>query len=367
MLSITVGPPSPEAAVETRTRLGQIDALRGIAAVAVAWFHFSCGSSAFTTMPMVRASGAYGWVGVEMFFVISGFIIPYSLASKSYAISRFPTFMARRLMRLEPPYFVSIALVIALAFASAQFTAFRGPAPNYTLEQIGLHVAYLISFFGEGWINPVYWSLAIEFQFYLLVGLLFPLIASTRTVSRILLAAVCIGGPVLSTNDRLLPHWLPIFFVGFLLFYSSQASRTDILALASFALAGVSVVWHFGIPVAIAVTISALLMRAPVKFPRWLIWIGGISYSIYLLHVPLGGRVINLATRLPEGAVRLPALALAMAFTVVASYLFYRAIELPAQHWSQRIGESRDRGQRRTMEGVESLGSVSRAGGNSAG
>jgi peptidoglycan/LPS O-acetylase OafA/YrhL len=67
-----------------------------------------------------------------------------------------------------------------------------------------------------------------------------------------------------------------------------------------------------------------------------LAWLGSISYSLYLVHVPIGGRVMNLAGRLPA-AWHGPALVLAVVASLLAAWVFNRLIEAPAQRWSGRF------------------------------
>ena len=80
-------------------RVEILDPLRGVAALSVAWYHFAYASSAVKT-PWLSASGKYGFLGVEAFFVISGFIIPYSMYMGGYRFAHFGKFLAKRLIRL---------------------------------------------------------------------------------------------------------------------------------------------------------------------------------------------------------------------------------------------------------------------------
>jgi peptidoglycan/LPS O-acetylase OafA/YrhL len=59
-------------------RIVTVDALRGVASLSVAWFHLTQPNPALAP-GIIKSSGAYGWLGVHIFFVISGFVIPYSL------------------------------------------------------------------------------------------------------------------------------------------------------------------------------------------------------------------------------------------------------------------------------------------------
>jgi peptidoglycan/LPS O-acetylase OafA/YrhL len=62
-------------------KLEIISLLRVLAALGVAWFHFTNGNVSFLDAGWLKNSGKYGWLGVEVFFVISGFVVPYSLFS----------------------------------------------------------------------------------------------------------------------------------------------------------------------------------------------------------------------------------------------------------------------------------------------
>ena len=87
--------------------------------------------------------------------------------------------MLKRLIRLEPPYLVSLLLVLAFGFIFDPNSPESVGGPfHFDLPNTLGHLLYLNGFFDQPWANPVYWSLAIEFQFYLMVGLIFPLVAS---------------------------------------------------------------------------------------------------------------------------------------------------------------------------------------------
>lgn len=106
-------------------RHSALDILRGVAALSVSWYHFTNGNSAFLPDGTLKTSGEYGWLGVEVFFVISGFIIPFTLARSGYRLADYGTFLVKRVVRLDPPYLVAIALIIALGYLSWPRPAFR--------------------------------------------------------------------------------------------------------------------------------------------------------------------------------------------------------------------------------------------------
>ena len=75
----------------------------------------------------LRATGAYGWLGVEVFFVISGFIIPYSMLHAGYEfLWHFGRHLVKRIIWLEPPYLASIAVVLVLWHVSTAPSEIHG-------------------------------------------------------------------------------------------------------------------------------------------------------------------------------------------------------------------------------------------------
>ena len=136
-------------------RIEVVEQLRGLAALSVTWFHLTNQYSDW-----VMSSGTYGWLGVEAFFVISGFVIPLSLAGDwwRFGARAVPGFFLRRLIRIEPPYLLSVLLVVLLNVSAAQFSAFQGQSQSISVEQILWHAAYLIPLTQYEWLQPVYWG-----------------------------------------------------------------------------------------------------------------------------------------------------------------------------------------------------------------
>ncbi len=92
---------------DSKQRIGVINALRAFAALAVAWGHFVAGQGKYLGL-----SGKFGYLGVDIFFVISGFVIPWSLYRSRYVLRDYPRFLLKRNVRLYPPYLASIAITI---------------------------------------------------------------------------------------------------------------------------------------------------------------------------------------------------------------------------------------------------------------
>ncbi|HEV2763661.1 MAG TPA: acyltransferase, partial [Pyrinomonadaceae bacterium] len=198
-------------------RIAPLDAMRGLAALGVLAFHF------LWTNPSVPAGalkslGYYGWLGVPVFFVISGLVIPHSLHRGGYRVSDYFIFVCKRLARLEPPYLASILVVVLVWCVYRLWPYVPHPSPFADPKGLVLHLGYLNAFFGRRWLNPVYWTLAIEFQYYVGVGLLYPLLAHTRRAARLAVMSLLASAVFLVPGDQFIFLHLPHFFVGTALF-----------------------------------------------------------------------------------------------------------------------------------------------------
>ena len=170
-------------------RIGVIEMLRALASISVALFHI-CGQLNSVGARLVTT---YGWLGVDVFFVISGFVIPLSLYGRRYGLRDFPSFLLRRLVRLEPPYLVSIVVILVLWHVSSIVPGFAGHAPDYTFPQVASHLFYVVPLTHYQWLSPVYWSLAYEFVFYITVGLTFSHLIERSVAATVVLAFAALG------------------------------------------------------------------------------------------------------------------------------------------------------------------------------
>jgi peptidoglycan/LPS O-acetylase OafA/YrhL len=320
------------------TRIEIIDALRGLAALSVCWYHFTQGVGEFLPEGPVKASGRYGFRGVAVFFVISGFVIPYTLFRQSYNIRDYGRFIAKRIVRLDPPYFVSLAMVLGVGFFLMRFTNYkRGILPYSSWQQIVFHIGYLNAVLHYEWLSPVYWSLAVEFQYYLALGLLFPLFSRWRTFLP-LFALFCAAARVLSFQALVFPY-LPWFLFGVVAFkfVANQFGLLPYIVLTATLL--INACFADGVLCAGVLCATSLLITF-VRFPigNILRFFGAISYSLYLTHAPIGATVINLSKHFdPTYYQKLFVLALALALTVFVSYLMYRFVEKPSLNLAAKI------------------------------
>jgi peptidoglycan/LPS O-acetylase OafA/YrhL len=313
-----------------KAELNEVFLLRGLASIMVCLFHLTLGNSdLLPSSDLLERSFSYGYLGVEIFFILSGYVICYSLP-KAFNYSDLGTFFLKRLSRIEPPFVISILLVLVLNYLSHQITELRTDIDIYNLL---FHLAYLNNFIDNSYVNVVYWTLGIEFQFYILIGLLFPIIASSKAklitalVFFILLACM----PLPKSISVILPY-LSFFGIGMMLFsykLRRQFNFPTFLIISSILLIQIYFYQGFAAAAASLATIFVILFW---KYTNRVIrFFSTISFSLYLIHVPVGGKVINLGARYANTEItKYLLILLAFTISIIAAYLFYKFIEKPS-------------------------------------
>jgi len=318
-------------------RIDTVDSLRGVAVLAVVWFHLTNGNPMLPSS-WLRTSGRLGWLGVEVFFVISGFVIPHALYRANYRLKDCGRFLLRRAARLEPPYVASIFLMMGLALISARLPGFRGHAPSYSVPQLLSHLPYVTGLLGFTWINIVYWSLALELQYYLLIGWAFSLVAHQRIAVRVLTILAFEVLALAIPNDLLVFHWLPLFVVGVLTFMYRHALLNTRWYLVSLIGATACTLVTFGPIVAVVGSATCLMIAFVDINASPLLFLRSISYSLCLVHVPVGGRLINATLRFSLGPVMIATVTVVtLGVSILAATVFYRLVEQPAKQLAFRI------------------------------
>jgi peptidoglycan/LPS O-acetylase OafA/YrhL len=326
-------------ASSSRDRIDVVNALRAFAAVFVAWGHFCSGQGGWLSW-----SGLYGYTGVDIFFVISGFIIPYSLFRGQYTLRNFGRFMLKRGIRLYPPYLISIPISI---FAANAVMRPLIPAAGIHVggRQLFYHLLFLNDIVGVPWVNVVYWTLAIEWQWYILAALFFGLLASRNAFLRFCPVAAAMVTYFLIPNDRMIFHTLPIFLIGVFAFQYKIGliGRGRLLALIAAMLWAMR--WPTGWIVALIAVVTGLLI-AFVSFRNPIAdFLGDVSYSVYLLHLPIGVSLIGwLSHLLPFSGSYIGVIdCVGLAASVGAATVLYRWVEQPAQDFSSQVRFVRER------------------------
>jgi peptidoglycan/LPS O-acetylase OafA/YrhL len=202
----------------------------------------------------------------------------------------------------------------------------------------------LNDFIGRPWLNVAYWTLSIELQWYLLLGMTFLLLASRRWVLQLAGTMLMLIGYRLVPNEHVIFHSVPIFLIGVFVFQYrvglSSAWRMLFSIAAMFALMKTPI----GLPVAWVSSTTGLLIAFATIENRWCDRLGEISYSLYLLHIPVGLTLLTILTRLPYSGSYLVVIDVAaLGACLAASSLFFRWVEAPSQKWSSALQMKRPR------------------------
>jgi peptidoglycan/LPS O-acetylase OafA/YrhL len=325
---------------ETATRrLTGIDSLRGIAAIMVVLFHYTTRYNELyrhTTSTIV--SVPLGYLGVNLFFMISGFVIFMTLEKTRYSFD----FVVSRFSRLYPAYWAAVALTFLLTYWLGL------PGKQVEPKTALLNLTMVHSLFGIAHVDGVYWTLEVELLFYAWAWLAFRLRLLPQV--HILLATLFVlrfayfwFETVLHINlpwiayRLLILNVIPWFAAGIMVYRLASVAATprrDIGIIIA-GMAVLAVVEGAGMALLLA-TLSAVLYgaasgRLVFLDNRLLVGLGTISYTLYLLHENIGWAVIRQLEQRGFEANLAIAVALGLAF-LLASLLTY-FVEQPAMHW----------------------------------
>jgi peptidoglycan/LPS O-acetylase OafA/YrhL len=285
---------------ETQHRDSAIDALRGIAILLVLAYHYTTRFSGdYTGMEEAFPNLGIGRAGVFLFFVISGYCIAMT-AERSGSVQHF---WLRRFTRLQPALMACILLTIAIVGLLGL------PGREASLATGLSNAAWIPLFTPSQLVDGAYWSILVEVKFYFIFGLLFYLLPKAGLLP--FLAFTAIGAALhvfgigaghqawiypfrsVSESYLLFPYSL-FFLVGIAARLSSPIVRVAVTAACiatMFYLAGFSVLFAWAAGVTLLGAVGLQLRNARVWKP--LVFIGFISYPLYLLHQNIGLAIIR--------------------------------------------------------------------------
>lgn len=319
--------------MKTKTKISSIQELRGISALMVVMCHFG---AELKNYPILKKILHRGENGVQIFFFISGYIIIYSLISNRYTIQSFFRFLIKRSLRIDPPYFVSIILLLVTFAFFQNDLSLNNSAFRLNYQQFIAHILYYLPFTSYPFYSHIYWTLCIEFQFYILVGLLYFL--SNNIVYKsafIFLFAICQSIPVLNSY-YFVTNYGAIFGAGMALMHFNE--KKNQIFLFNILVCLIIIYLRSGIVIAGMLLIAGLIINFKVSIFKPLNFLGEISYSLYITHIIVLFYFTGFLNIIDKNrSYELAYMLLEVSLSIVFSYLFYLIFEKPSIALSKRI------------------------------
>ena len=375
MSTTSVQRPDAENAPRPQARLESIDGLRGLACLFVLLYH-SCdhfgniawprlGGSAF---PLTQAHlFAYGYGGVDLFFVLSGFCLAYPIVSRPERAVNWKQYAINRVRRIVPPYWAAMLLFGCLSLWITH-NAVQPFAAEHLLGWPGTRQVIYSLFLISVSFNSSFWTLAVEARWYFVLPILIWLWRRIGAVGVLLctipVSFVSIFLLTPSHQEHLkfligfLPTFLPLFGLG--IWAASLATKNQkaswerhivhwaptgmivmLLVVIAFAPLGMTeftvkealmrmVSWG---PFCFFLVLAATKENKLTRFVSWrpLVWVGTFSYSLYLIHEPLLylAAALILPRHWPISLVLLFQIVVLPSILVGCGYLFFLAAEKP--------------------------------------
>ena len=208
----------------TRSHIPVLDGMRGIAVLCVMVLHFTLVNAATSGEHLFLGVTRVGWVGVDLFFVLSGFLITGILYDAKGGAHFFRNFYMRRVLRIFPLYYAFLVFVFVLLPAARPATAIPGETQFWLWTYLSNVLFARVGWEGMPGHTTHLWSLAIEEQFYLL----WPLVVFFASRRR--LVQICVGAIVFAELTRIGLHFTaPDGIAG----YALMPARIDALAVGA--------------------------------------------------------------------------------------------------------------------------------------
>jgi peptidoglycan/LPS O-acetylase OafA/YrhL len=348
--------------------LPYVDGVRALAALFVMLGHtwFQPTNGYYPERWMNKLGLSHGHLAVDVFIVVSGFVIGYPIATKSDRIDSLSGFFRRRMRRILPPYYAALALCTAFILFVAHErtgTVWDNSLP-LTWESLLMRALLLHDLpiqVPGGLISYQLWSIAVEFHIYLLTPLL---VLSVRRLGAVATLTITVGASALIHSlwpqADTLTHWyVALFLLGFLAVRIAVKSPNAVrgmrtwgiasLALTGFVLlalgntrAGAFTLWFdVAVGAGTAAVLASLFSEVGSSGGSWLfralssralVWVGGFSYSLYLIHpavLQLEWLLLRELEATSSPIQTFFVLAFLSPVVIAASWLFHVAFESP--------------------------------------
>lgn len=313
------------------------------------------------TLPLIlRMFCSYGCYGVNVFFVLSGFVIAHSLRQMSTK-QDFAKFILRRQLRLDPPYWCVLGLCVLAVIVQNHLPGLQ-PEKPYSASDIAFNLLYLQRIVKVGDIVGGSWTLCLEIQFYLLYASMLlcgQFLQRFRGFSNF---DLCVSGLVTAvaflslyrsfvgnTGAWFTDYWF--YFASGVLCYRVFAGTTPpafFFATVGLIFLGGTVSAEGTITVPFLTTvITALAIYAACRMNKLGTWLahpifqyfGRISYSLYLVNILTAWTVLRIGYKVSgdNSAASILWFAVAAGFSVIAANALYLFAEKPSLAFSEKV------------------------------
>ena len=337
-------------------RIGGLDELRGVAILLVMFAHFF---EVRRISPLFESMHIGSW-GVDIFFIISGFLIGKILLSADRHDHFFRKFYIRRFFRIAPLYFVMVTLVLAASILAAQNYASWPFYFTFTQNLIpeSEHLGDVVSSSYEALptLTPM-WSLAVEEHFYAVMPMM--IFFLPRNALKWSLFFIALVGLALKqyitldiTRSSLIAYtnpfetWFRMQYLAFgvLLNFPDYKKLISLCGAFWFILILATSAWTALLELALGAVallfIVAAIENRFVMKNRALAWLGVHCFGLYLLHTPIRAIVNGLTGRLEKFVGDMPQVVWFIPFmitSVIAAHLSFRYFEMPVQRLRSRF------------------------------
>ena len=326
-----------------RRHISGLALLRGLAALSVGLYHYTGAVLPKLRVPEIQAIFKNGWLGVEVFFVISGFVIPYSLLGKNYSPKKFFPYIAKRIVRINPPAYLAMLLVLAqwylIDYGISHHISYT---KDVSVGRLVNNILFTVPFSEQSWVIGIFWTLAIEFQFYLFIGLFFSLMFEKKQLIWFLvlfISANLIQHLPFKSSENFF-HFSSLFALGGLTLFRHQGRISNLLYFALLAAFTGLAYFEIGLYQAATGLLTALAIYYVKIENRLTRFLGDISFSFYLVHAVIGTTCEFILIKfIPVGPVvnRIGLLLICLGVAVVGSYIFYLVVERPFMRLASRL------------------------------
>ncbi|HVR51519.1 MAG TPA: acyltransferase [Pseudorhodoferax sp.] len=277
-------------------RLGPVDALKALACVLIVWHHLAFyGPMSELARPLAPALldwlSTYGRMAVQVFLVVSGFLLARSLGPGRGSPRPWPEQVGRRYLRLLVPYAGALVLVILVAEAVRNSVGHPEVPAAPTWPQLLAHLLLVQDLVGEESLSAGVWYVAIDLQLFALAALLCRLRGAAAVAAVATLTAVSLFWCNLDRRfDTTALYFFGAYGLGLLSAWSARAERPwpGLAAVALLGALALALGWRDRIAVAwvCALTLGVLQATGAMAWqaPRWVQSLARISYPVFLVH-----------------------------------------------------------------------------------